>query len=1187
MSTGNGRDGGGGSSGSIGRGGMNSQGRGRMGRGRGRGGRGGRARGGRASSGNFSDRKNDDSGESGSHGSGGNGSNNNAERSTGGRNGYGERRRHFTARGCGSTGRGGRGNGSSNHSSSPDSNTSSTSKDRVEDASNTSEEKAFSTDEEVLIAFGPYVRSGDSEASQIHQEYLVHKNQHEFIDAARQFLIERQSKPPVTEEVKPISKFTHLEEENDPSKDKSSGNGAKSDVFSSGLASAPASLPSPMPLPPGLQAHNQNINSNTVQPCTKPIHVSEGDKVISRAPPGMGNSVLPPKLTSPVSPPISNRPPPGMPPQFRTPPSILPAPVSAPSTDSKPSTESFKPVKIRRTLTRLEEQPGKLFANEIPAAPSGSTMTEDGKPPSLTIRPRSELTARWIIPLSYLRQRAIRKFEEQKVSSQAAPQNLTIRDALKNLAVGLFRRGAPDNGSQASIVSKDILGPESGEPENGRPAKDYPFGIDQRTDSVFGTVPFYAPRTPGNVVFRLYFEDEAHVTLATGPCVSVVPAEGDYDSVLRFILSNFKSKKGTAGISSMHSLASVLELFSPSSKVGSHNRNLFDSAGRVAWGCICESRKVVELAASVYVKKKNQFKEQFEIEESNDKMLKMELSSGEEGIVDETSDANGDENDKKAPNDGRSKLAAEERNNERKWKEVQLAYASILKAAFSNDSNYLLLKRDLISKIRLEYELWCPLCEAFAPNPFADFNDEVAKLPGDVSAFPHPVGNHHMQVCLESRRKMQMQTLGFVPKFDSIASVITKSKKWGKKPIETSIFNDFSNAIDKVFNDEYAVSENVYRRRENVRSNIESMVASSGAFPVGTRVLVFGSSANGFGSPNSDLDLCLQVNGSSSFSNESGVEAMASLATKFTEAGMHDVNTDRLTARIPIVKFNFPYVEYGETIMVECDLSLQNPLACLNTSLLHAYSKNFPSTCVLASVIKRWAKNRDINEPSRHTLSSYGYVLMLLYFLTASESTEDGFVLTPENTKNTAPILPNLQWVDPTWAQNPAGPYREIPAKPKNQYCVVQHPTEPNYLVNSYFYRSGLESLTQFCSHPSRKIPSYGMILASFFHYFAFEFNYKKNVVSLNTKHCYPILEKEIKAEEDGWSLFRQGLAIEDPFESFYDVSHVLKNTNFQTIRKEFALAYTKIMNSLTSKNATGKDLIDMICEPLVRDGEN
>ena len=78
-------------------------------------------------------------------------------------------------------------------------------------------------------------------------------------------------------------------------------------------------------------------------------------------------------------------------------------------------------------------------------------------------------------------------------------------------------------------------------------------------------------------------------------------------------------------------------------------------------------------------------------------------------------------------------------------------------------------------------------------------------------------------------------------------------------------------------------------------------------------------------------------------------------------------------------------------------------------------------------------------------------------------------------------------------------------------------------------------------------------------------------------------MEKEIKAEEDGWSLFRQGLSIEDPFELFYDVAHVLKASNFQLIRREFALAYTKIINAATSnkKVNTGKNLLDSICEPV------
>ena len=48
---------------------------------------------------------------------------------------------------------------------------------------------------------------------------------------------------------------------------------------------------------------------------------------------------------------------------------------------------------------------------------------------------------------------------------------------------------------------------------------------------------------------------------------------------------------------------------------------------------------------------------------------------------------------------------------------------------------------------------------------------------------------------------------------------------------------------------------------------------------------------------------------------------MTKLAEKFTEAGMADVDTVRLTARIPIVKFNFPYKNDGDgkTILVSSE----------------------------------------------------------------------------------------------------------------------------------------------------------------------------------------------------------------------------------------------------------------------------
>ncbi|KAI0546573.1 hypothetical protein F4679DRAFT_557214 [Xylaria curta] len=66
---------------------------------------------------------------------------------------------------------------------------------------------------------------------------------------------------------------------------------------------------------------------------------------------------------------------------------------------------------------------------------------------------------------------------------------------------------------------------------------------------------------------------------------------------------------------------------------------------------------------------------------------------------------------------------------------------------------------------------------------------------------------------------------------------------------------------------------------------------------------------------------------------------------------------------------------------VQCDVNFSAHLALQNTLLLRCYSYTDPRVRPLVLFVKHWAKARGINTPYRGTLSSYGYVLMVLHYL--------------------------------------------------------------------------------------------------------------------------------------------------------------------------------------------------------------
>jgi terminal uridylyltransferase len=76
-------------------------------------------------------------------------------------------------------------------------------------------------------------------------------------------------------------------------------------------------------------------------------------------------------------------------------------------------------------------------------------------------------------------------------------------------------------------------------------------------------------------------------------------------------------------------------------------------------------------------------------------------------------------------------------------------------------------------------------------------------------------------------------------------------------------------------------------------------------------------------------------------------------------------------------RLEFPQSGVG----VQCDINFSAELALQNSLLLRCYSATDPRVRPMVLFVKHWAKARDINTPYRGTLSSYGYVLMVLHYL--------------------------------------------------------------------------------------------------------------------------------------------------------------------------------------------------------------
>lgn len=278
------------------------------------------------------------------------------------------------------------------------------------------------------------------------------------------------------------------------------------------------------------------------------------------------------------------------------------------------------------------------------------------------------------------------------------------------------------------------------------------------------------------------------------------------------------------------------------------------------------------------------------------------------------------------------------------------------------------------------------------------------------------------------------------------------------------------------------------------------------------RVLPFGSSESGLGFGGCDVDLGIyfedvDVDAQGQFSPQERVELLSAACECL--AGSFQVKEFVRNARVPVIKLWDPKRQ------VACDVCVGGINSLLNTALLKYYGQVDPRVRPLVFAIKYWAKQRGINDSVNGTLSSYGFTLLLIFYLQSSYAEVQ---------------LPSVHAV-----------IQNLQAETKVSALLKRLQSLPALEMPSTFGTSEMDSV--------------GALLAGFFDFYAHRFNMEDEVVSVRSGSA---LSKTTKwSHPVSWRL-----SIEDPFELAHDIGRVIFHRRGQElICSEFRRACKMLSN--------------------------
>ncbi|CAL7941676.1 unnamed protein product [Xylocopa violacea] len=301
-------------------------------------------------------------------------------------------------------------------------------------------------------------------------------------------------------------------------------------------------------------------------------------------------------------------------------------------------------------------------------------------------------------------------------------------------------------------------------------------------------------------------------------------------------------------------------------------------------------------------------------------------------------------------------------------------------------------------------------------------------------------------------------------------------------------------------------TETVYRNKMMLWRYLYVYIKT--AFPKYGLFLV-GSTMNGFGSDNSDVDMCLLVRRTEMDQRNEAIGYLEQILKCLKRCDFIE-QLELIQAKVPILKF------HDSIQNLEVDLNCNNAVGIRNTHLLYCYSRIDWRVRPLVLVVKLWAQSQDINDAKNMTISSYSLALMVIHFLQCG--------INP-------PVLPCLH----SLYEDKFAPHTDI-------HCIdIQEELD---ISSSVLRPKNRQSL--------------GELFVEFFRYYV-RFDFNQYAISVRLANKIPIEEcrraRSYKNDPHQWKY----LCIEEPFDLTNTARSVYDPDVFTRIKHVFDYTYQNL----------------------------